>query len=235
MTLTLRRGRPLFALAVVVLLSVLAVALGRSGLLRAVWPTASGAAPVATRDGTVEIPAIVNAAGFHRKVLGMPGYHLIVWKGGRAASAALFQAEVTDLQVLEALEALGARPGDNLPMATWEERGDPSSKAPDRIIAGPVVEILVRVPGRRQPLTLSEILEDADGRGFEMRFGGHRANIPRWKSGCVACLYSCPGSKVGNARYTVRDYERNRGRFRVRKGVLPRDGSRVMVVLRRAD
>lgn len=57
-------------------------------------------------------------------------------------------------------------------------------------------------------------------------------NIPRWKSGCVVCLYSCPGSKVGNARYTVRDYEKGTTRFRVRPGVLPEDGGRVGVVLR---
>ena len=44
----------------------------------------------------------------------MPGYHLIVWKDGGAAPAALFRAEVTDVQVLDALEKLGARPGNAL-------------------------------------------------------------------------------------------------------------------------
>ena len=67
-----------------------------------------------------------------------------------------------------------------------------------------------------------------------MRFGGHRANIPKWKSGCVVCLYSCPGSKVGNARYTVRDYARNATRFRAREGALPPDGTKVRVVFRLA-
>jgi hypothetical protein len=45
-------------------------------------------------------------------------------------------------------------------------------------------------------------------------------------------LYSCPGSKVGNARYTVRDYEKATTRFRVRSDVLPEDGTRIGVVLR---
>jgi hypothetical protein len=180
----------------------------------------------------IEFPAVVTADAFEREVLGMPGYHLIVWKGGRAAHAALFRAEVTDTEVLDALERLGARPGNALGMATWEERKDASSKAPDQVIAGPPIEILVRVPGREQPLTLEEILEDPGGRGFDMRFGGHRANIPKWKSGCVVCLYSCPGSKVGNARYTVRDYMKETTRFRVRQGVLPVDGERVSVVFR---
>jgi len=180
----------------------------------------------------IELPAVVTKSAFEREILGMPGYHLIVWKDGRAAPAALFRAEVTDTEVLDALERLGAKPGNALGMATWEERKDPASHAPDQIIAGPPVEVLVKVPGRRAPLALAEILEDPGGRGFDMRFGGHRANIPRWKSGCVVCLYSCPGSKVGNARYTVRDYVKGTTRFRVRRGVLPEDGGRVGVVLR---
>ena len=65
-----------------------------------------------------------------------------------------------------------------------------------------------------------------------MRFGGHRANVPEWHSGCVVCLYSCPGSKVGNATYTVRDWVEGTTRFRVRRGVLPPDGTPVTIVLR---
>jgi hypothetical protein len=204
------------------------------------WSLAArpGAAPLGPlRAGAreVEFPATVSRRAFERELLGMgmPGYHLIVWKDGGAAMAALFRAEVTDVQVLDALERLGARPGDALGMATWDERKNPSSKAPDKVIEGPPVEILVRVPGRAAPLTLPEILEDPGGRGFDMRFGGHRANIPKWKSGCVVCLYSCPGSKVGNARYTVRDWVKETTRFRVRKDApLPADGGRVSVIFR---
>lgn len=182
----------------------------------------------------IEFPAVVTRASFERELLGfgMPGYHLIVWEDGKAAMASLFRAGVTDAEVLDALEKLGAKPGNALGMATWDERKDPGSKAPDKVIAGPPVEILVRVPGRKELLRLGQILEDPGGRGFDMRFGGHRANIPHWHSGCVVCLYSCPGSKVGNARYTVRDYVEKRTRFRVREGALPEDGTRVGIVLR---
>jgi hypothetical protein len=203
----------------------------------ALWLAMSAAAApsLITRHGdAIEFPATVHAGAFSRRLFGMPGYHLIVWKDGRAAGEALFQAEVSDVEVLDALEALGARPGDNLPMATWDERKDAKSHAPDLVIAGPAVEILVRVPGRREPLGLDQILTDAEGKGFAMRFGGNRANIPQWHSGCIACLYSCPGSKVGNARATVRDYMRDPQRYQVRPGVLPEDGQRVTLVLRLA-
>jgi hypothetical protein len=180
---------------------------------------------------TIEFPATVAAGGFNRR-LGMPGYHAIVWRGGRAAGAALFRADVTDVQVLDALEGLGGKPGNALDMATWDERRDPKNPAPDRRIAGQPVEILVRLPGHDHPVTLAELLEDPGGRGLEMRLGGHRANIPKWHSGCIACLYSCPGSKLGNARYTVRDYERETTRFRAKTGLLPQDGTPVTILVR---
>ncbi len=201
-------------------------------LLVIAQPALASPSAVRVSGRAVEFPAAVSRASFERELLGMPGYHLIVWKDGGAAMAALFRAEVTDTEVLDALERLGAKPGNALGMGVWDDRKDSSSKAPDQVIQGPPVEILVRVPGRKEPLRLDQILQDPGGRGFDMRFGGHRANIPKWKSGCVVCLYSCPGSKIGNARYTVRDYEKETTRFRVRPGVLPEDGTRVTIVFR---
>ncbi|MGH9365700.1 MAG: YdjY domain-containing protein [Thermoanaerobaculia bacterium] len=194
-----------------------------------------GPAPlIVRRPGEIEFPAIVNAKRFGSGWL-MPAYHAIVWQGGRAAREALLQADVTDVEVLDALESLGARPGDNLSMDAWEKRKDAKNPAPDTVIAGPTVEVLLRLPGRKELVALAEVLEDAAGRGFEGRFGGNRANIPKWKSGCLVCLYSCPGSKIGNARYTVRDYVKDPTRFRVREELLPADGTRIGVVIRLAS
>ena len=179
----------------------------------------------------IEFTAVLNAKSFDSGWT-MPGYHAVVWKGGRMAGAALLQAEVSDREVLRALERLGAKPGNNLPMESWEERKNPKNPAPDRPIAGPGVEVLLRLPGRRDLVPLASVLQDSAGRGGAMRFGGNEANIPKWKSGCIVCLYSCPGSKVGNAKYTVRDYAGNATRFRVRPETLPPDGTRVGVVLR---
>lgn len=229
------RKSPRLRLALLAGLALLVAGIAGIAWALAARPGAAPPGPLRAGAREVEFPATVSRRAFERELLGMgmPGYHLIVWKDGGAALAALFRAEVTDVQVLDALERLGARPGDALGMATWDERKNPSSKAPDRVIEGPPVEILVRVPGRAAPLTLPEILEDPGGRGFDMRFGGHRANIPKWKSGCVVCLYSCPGSKVGNARYTVRDWVKETTRFRVRKDApLPADGGRVSVIFR---
>ena len=181
----------------------------------------------------VEFTAIVHRARFERSLLGlgMPGYHAVVWKGGSAAGAGLFEADVSDTDVLDALERL-RRPGPAIPIDAWEKRRDAKSRAPDTVIAGPAVDVLVRLPGRGSLAPLSELLVDPGGRGLDLRFGNNRANIAKWGSGCIVCLYSCPGSKVGNARYTLRDYENGVTSFRVRDGVLPADGTRVGIVLR---
>lgn len=205
-------------------------ALGLAALAAGVPDSVPGRITV-RRPGEIEFSATVHAKAFNESWI-MPAYHAIVWKGGHAAHAALFQAEVSDTQVLDALESLGAKPGDNLPMAAWEERNNPANPAPDRVIAGPAVEILLRLPGRAELVPLTAVIEDPAGRGLAMRLGGNRANISKWKSGCLVCLYSCPGSKVGNARYTVRDYARGVTRFKARKGTLPVDGTRIGVVLR---
>lgn len=191
-------------------------------------------AHVRTFDNAIEFPAVVSLKGFEENEH-MPGYHFIVWDGGRSANHSLFRTPVTDVQVLDALESLGATPGNALSTSTWEERENADSNAPDKVIEGPIIEIGIRVPGRSELLTMDDILEDPGGKGFDMRFGGHRDNIREWKSGCVVCLYSCPGSKVGNASYTVRDFVKGTTRFRPRPEALPEDGTEVTVVFQLKD
>jgi hypothetical protein len=179
----------------------------------------------------VELRAFVHTARFDAAWM-MPGYHALVWTGGRASYASLLSTDVSDRQVLAALKSLGGKPGDNVPMEAWEERENRSSVAPDTVIAGAPVAVLLRLPGGTELVPLSDVLEDSGGRGLDLRLGGHEGNIPRWRSGCIVCLYSCPGSKVGNTRYTERDYARRATRFRARPGALPPDGTAVDVVLR---
>lgn len=204
---------------------------------------AAGACAAAKDDGRslirafpdrIELPAVVDRAKFERELLGLstPGYHFLVWNDGGAAGAALFRSRVSDQAILAALERLGLKPGNALGMETWNDRNDSGSKASDKRIEGPGVEVLVRLPGGKKPLAIGDILLDPAGRGFDMRFGGHEGNIHLSHSGCLICLYSCPGSKIGNRAYTVRDYTNKTTSFRVRDGVLPPDGSEVTIVLR---
>jgi hypothetical protein len=197
--------------------------------------TAGCSAPVPTSevtivdDSTIEFPAHVATAGFGDEP--MAGYHLIVWDHGGAADHSLFVAEVSDVQVIDGLEALDAQPGDALGINSWDERNDTEATAPDEVVLGPPVTIeFILADGTT--LALADVVGDSGGRGFDMRFGGHRANIPEWHSGCVVCLYSCPGSKVGNASYTIRDFVAGATHFTVNRDLLPRDGTRLTVRFR---
>jgi hypothetical protein len=192
-------------------------------------PPARGVTVVPT-ERAVDFEATVDASAWDHG--DMAGYHLIVWDGGGSSHAALFRAAASDVEVLDALESLGAVPGDALDLATWDQRDDPSSWKPEQVVQGPPVEVLVRTGPEAPWQRLDQIVHDPMRRGFDLRFGGHRANIPAWKSGCVVCLYSCPGGKVGNARYTVRDWTKKATRFTVKKGVLPSDGERVTIRIR---
>ena len=182
----------------------------------------------AADDRVVEFQATVSTGAFDGD-FEMAGYHFIVWANGRASDRALFRAHVSDVEVLDALEGLGGVPGNAVGIEAWDERDDRESAAADTVIEGPRVSITVTAMGSNEPLTLDDILIDPGGRGFDMRFGGHRENIPKWLSGCVVCLYSCPGSKIGNAAYTVRDHVDETTHFGVRPGVLPEDGAEVTV------
>ncbi len=188
----------------------------------------------AADERAIEFQATVSVAAFDGD-FDMASYHFLVWADGRASDQALLRAHVSDIEVLDALEGLGGTPGDAVGIEAWDDRHDRESPAADTVIEGPRVRITVSVPGRDEPLTLDDILIDPGGRGFDMRFGGHRDNIPEWLSGCVVCLYSCPGSKVGNASYTIRDHVDGTTHFGVRPGVLPADGTEVTVRIELLD
>jgi len=162
----------------------------------------------------------------------VPNYHLLVWDDGRAAREALFATPAPDTALIAALEQLGAVPGNNLTMAAWDQRKDAQHPAPQTRIAGTPVEILVWWKNLSAPKPLAELLNDPGGRGLDFRFGGNKDLIQHWHSGCLVCLYSCPGSKVGNAAYTVRDYATGATKFTPRAERLPKAESEVVLIFR---
>ncbi len=198
----------------------------------AAMPSASTPLVIDALRQEVRLFAVYHPGKFSGFLKFVPNYHLLVWDDGRAAGEALFSTTVSDTALIAALERLGAVAGNNLTMEAWDKRKDAKHPAPQTKIAGTPVEILAWWKGLQQPRALAELLEDPGGRGFDFRFGGNRDLIPHWHSGCLVCLYSCPGSKVGNAAYTVRDYATDVTKFSPRKMRLPKSGSEVALILR---
>ncbi len=162
----------------------------------------------------------------------LPGHHAITWKGGAKADEALLSAFADDSAVHDAMIAIGARPGNNLPQAVWDERKDPRSKAPDTRVEGSPVRALVWWRGLSDPLPLGRLLKDHGGNGIDLRFGGQKALTPVWKSGCIVCLQSCPGAKISNRSYTIRDYVKGRAFFSVQPWVADKGGTEAVVIIR---
>ncbi len=188
---------------------------------------------VDTDQQEVRVSATVNITGFQgwwTRLTGIPGYHLLVWHQGHAAENALFVTAVSDVILHEALTSIGAVPGDALGMNAWKERDNPRSNAPDGIVQGAPIDLSVIWEGLEKAIPIADLLEDPGGHGIEFRFAGHLVNAPIWRSGCGVCLYSCPGSKVGNAAYTVRDYVNETTTFRVRERLLPKPGTPLWLI-----
>ncbi|MFQ3598750.1 MAG: YdjY domain-containing protein [Chloroherpetonaceae bacterium] len=161
-------------------------------------------------------------------------HHFIVFKEGRAAHNALIKSEVSDLEILNALEQLGAKAGNNLSIDTWEKRADKTNPEPDKRVEGSRIEVVVAWQETHH-VQAADMFHDKFGKGFEFRFGGHRALMNVWKSGCIICLQSCPGGRISNANYTMRDYENGTAKFDVQKSILPKEGTPVVVTLKVMD
>ncbi len=79
------------------------------------------------------------------------------------------------------------------------------------------------------------MLVDSAGLGLDMRFGGNKALIAEWQSGCIICLYSCPGGKISNRAYTIRDYVKSPQNFSVDFSRVPKGNHKALVIVRLKD
>ena len=90
-------------------------------------------------------------------------YHFLVWNDGRASREALFVTSVSDSQVVAALGKIGARPGNNLTMDTWDKRHEAKHPAPQVRIAGTSLTIHILWENSKNEISISELLDDSGG------------------------------------------------------------------------
>jgi len=194
--------------------------------------TASARMVVDRKAREVRIPAKVQPRAMNRP-LGVQGYHAIVWKGGRAKYWALFVSDISDRDVRRALDSLGARRGENLTPATWHAREDLRNPEPDKRVEGSEIEVFVEWKGQPR-VALAELLEEKRRREpvLDFRYGGHERWQKEFRSGCIVCLYSCPGGAVGNHAHPIRDYVRDGVVYASRPERLPPSGTKVTIILK---
>ncbi len=158
---------------------------------------------------------------------GLQNHHYIVWESGNAVKNALFTTFISDSLLHEALVSVGGKPGNNLTQDTWTKRRIKKSTEPDKRAKGSVIGISV-IYGTHQ-FTPAEILHELNNRAINFKFAGNLDLIPQWHSGCIACLQSCPGGKIGNATYSIRDLEKGIPKFSLKTGLPFREGEKVLL------
>jgi len=213
------------ALAIVILLAILRFAEGGTTIRNV---------EVDRSRAEVRFAAIVEPGAMARP-FGVQGHHAIVWHEGGSSRMALFRAKASDLEVRAALQSLGAAAGENLTKETWTERENTKSPEPDKHVDGTPIEVFVSWKGRG-PVPLGELIllhESRAPRGhFDFRYGGHEKFREDFKSGCIVCLYSCPGGAIGNRTSTIRDSVREGVVYTANESRLPKAGTPVTITLR---
>ena len=169
------------------------------------------------------------------RMFGVKGHHAIVWKGGKSQRMALFVADASDHDVRVALDSLGAKRGENLTPDSWNKRDDPKNPEPDKRVQGSRIGVYVEYKNRRTPLGRLIQEKRRVQPQLDFRYGGHERFQKEFESGCIVCLYSCPGGAIGNHAHPIRDYVRDGVVYASIPERLPPAGTKVTIVLRVED
>ena len=90
------------------------------------------------------------------------------------------------------------------------------------------------VQWNRSRIALSQLLAEKNRVAplLDFRYGGNERWQKDFKSGCIVCLYSCPGGAVGNHAHPIRDYVRDGVVYSSIISKLPPDGTKVTIILK---
>ena len=193
----------------------------------------AGPRPVVDRKAReVRISAVVQPHAMERP-FGVKGHHAIVWNGGKSKRWALFVSDVSDRDVRAALDSLGARRGENLSPDSWNAREDETNREPDKRVDGSRVAVFVEWRGSGGRIPLARLISEKHHAtpAFDFRYGGNQEWQTEFKSGCIVCLYSCPGGAIGNHAHPIRDYVRDGVIYASIPERLPPAGTKVTIIL----
>ncbi len=179
----------------------------------------------------VRFTATVQPNAMNRP-FGVKGHHAIVWKGGKSHRWALFVSDASDHDVRVALDSLGAKRGEHLTPDSWHKREDEKSREPDKRVEGSRIGVYVEWKNRRTPLGQLVHEKHQVKPRLDFRYGGNERYQEEFESGCIVCLYSCPGGAIGNHAHPIRDWVRDGVVYASVPGRLPPAGTKVTIILK---
>jgi hypothetical protein len=182
----------------------------------------------------IEFPGVLYPETYARLPDRYAGHNAITYEGGGSAYRALIRTPVPDRNIAAALAGLGIDAKGGLHEASWSRRFDPDAPEPDQRPEGDRLEVMVRW-GHGSWMPLQDLLRDhGEPAALDLRFQDNRRWISLYRSGCVVCLSSCPGAKIGNRTYTMRQNEFGPMDYTPRKKELPADETPVLIRMGRA-
>jgi hypothetical protein len=203
---------------------------GEEPALSAPAMPADGELQVDPRTRSIRFLASAQGRAFLNSVPPDHQYHALVSDSGSAVAKALFVTRASDQEIARVLREMGAEDGGGVPLAAWNLRWVPLVPQPATRVEGSPIQVSVTWEGAPREYDLYELLRDPGGQGISMRFGGNEAHDHEWDSGCIMCLFSCPGGVISNASYSIRDHQRGATSFEPSDD-FPPDGSEVVITL----
>jgi hypothetical protein len=141
----------------------------------------------------------------------------------------MFAGWATDVEISKDLASLGAK-ADYYDVRTFTDRMNKNSPYPDMKAKGTPMSVYftwTTKDGKEKTVTPDDFLENSTGKKLQFVYLGKQH-----PSHCIVCLYSCVGGRVSNAALTVRDYMDRGAVWTLKKGVLPPDGTTVLVTIK---
>ena len=123
-------------------------------------PTLVAPLVVSAETKEVQVFGLIYPARFNAAQGDEAHYHLLVWQGGSSPNA-LIETPADDLALHDALSTLGAQPGNNLTMASWNQRHDAQSVAPLEKVTGSVLDIHLSWDGNPTDLPIDQAFRHA--------------------------------------------------------------------------
>lgn len=164
---------------------------------------------------TVTVLATVNGKYFKEGTR-----HAVVFKEGKFGDKPIFIAQVGPQDFHKALTDIGAVPGENMKAETAEKTQ----------VEGDKLDVTVTWDDTDKDFDINEAIVDSNKKPIDMRFGGNLEAATSKKTGCLACLDSCPVGIVSNHTYPLGSVEKTKEvSFSGNPDVLPEDGTFVAV------
>lgn len=178
---------------------------------------------VSIEGASLDNPLLVNESdrsvtvfgSVNEKYLGQSTRHAVVFDKGKFGNKAVFYGYADQLDFYKALLDLGAKAGNNMFKPT----------ASKTHVEGDKVKVEVKWQGANRWYDINEVIIDSNAKPIDMRFGGNQKASSELKTGCIACLDSCPVGIVSNHTYTYEAVEgRKEVEFRGNKELLSAGG-----------